>query len=59
MAFIPKGSSRRVTCRFFIEGYSDNTYFFVKFILQKKNEKKLNRMNEEQLEGKSWCQQPR
>jgi len=59
MAFISKESSRHVTCRFFMEGYSDNTYCFVGFILQKQNEKKLNRMNEEQLEGKSWCQQPR
>jgi hypothetical protein len=30
-AIISKGSSRHVTCRFFIEGYSDNTYGFADF----------------------------
>jgi len=59
MAFISKGSSRRENCKFFIEGYSEKMYNFVVFILQKLNEKKLNLINEEQLEGKSWCQQPR
>jgi hypothetical protein len=59
MAFISKDSSRRVNCRLSKARYSDKTYCFVGVFLQKRNEKELKRINEEQLEGKFWCQQPR